>query len=463
MNNKFDFEDINLIPKYSVVNSRSECDTSVQFGNFRFKNPVIPANMESVLNEDIAIKLAKEGYFYIMHRFGVDNLKFVKKMKELKLVSSISIGVNQDSYELIDSLVQNNLIPDYITIDIAHGHCKKMKKILKYIKEGRWEEEMKDCFIIAGNVSSIEATVDLDKWGADAIKVGIGPGCFVGNVQILTKNGYKNIKDIKVDDEVFTHNNDFKKVLASTSYFEEDDLISINDIISTKKHKYYVTDIGKKFIIDINNYKEHCYWVEAQNISQTRNLLIKLSKDDINLIKVNKKNHIRNNKGIDMYDIEVETDHSYSVYGIVVHNSACTTYPTTGFGSRNIQASVVNECSSVSKKPIVADGGIKYPADITKAIVMGSTMVMVGGMLSSFIDSPGRTVEQDGKIYKEFYGSASARQGNKISRIEGTVKLNPMKNTTIIDYLDYLSECLQSSISYGGGKCINDLYAVKWI
>ncbi|MFW6243196.1 MAG: IMP dehydrogenase, partial [bacterium] len=424
--------------------------------------PVIPANMESVIDEELAIKLAKNGYFYIMHRFGIDNLEFVKKMKEMGLVSSISIGVNPDSYDLIDSLIQNDAIPDYITIDIAHGHCKKMKKMLKYIKETN-KGKMKDCFIIAGNVSSIEATVDLDKWGADAIKVGIGPGCFVGNVQVLTDKGYKKLEDIKEGDMVFTHTNNFQKVLSTTSYFEEDDLISINNIISTKKHQYYVTDISNKYIIDKNNYKDHCYWVEANQINPSRQFLIKLLKNYIELIPINSKNHFRNNKGITMYDITVENDHSYTVYGNVVHNSACTTYPTTGFGSRNIQASIINDCANVSKKPIIADGGIKYPADITKSIVLGSTMVMVGGMLSSFVDSPGRTVEQYGKMYKEFYGSASDKQSNKKSRIEGTVKLNPIKNSTLIEYLDYLSECLQSSISYGGGKNIDDLYSVKWI
>ena len=63
MNNlRFDFEDINLVPRYSTVNSRSECDTSIKFGKHTFKNPVIPANMESVINEKLAIKLATEGW-----------------------------------------------------------------------------------------------------------------------------------------------------------------------------------------------------------------------------------------------------------------------------------------------------------------------------------------------------------------------------------------------------------------
>lgn len=165
----------------------------------------------------------------------------------------------------------------------------------------------------------------------------------------------------------------------------------------------------------------------------------------------------------EVIDLTVEDDESYNIDGIIVHNSACTTYPTTGFGSRNIQASVIHECSNVSKKPIIADGGIKSPADITKSIVLGASMVMVGGMLSAFLDSPGRVVEIDGNKYKEFYGSASSRQGQKISRIEGTVKLNKLKNVTMVEYLDYLTECLQSSISYGGGKKLEDLCSVRWI
>ena len=53
-------------------------------------------------------------------------------------------------------------------------------------------------------------------------------------------------------------------------------------------------------------------------------------------------------------------------------------------------------------------------------------------------------------------------EGKKTSRIEGTVKLNKLKNVNAVEYLDYLTECLQSSISYGGGNKLSDLYSVKW-
>jgi GMP reductase len=320
MINKFDFEDINLVPKKCVVDSRSECNTSVSLGKFKFKLPVVPANMECVIDEHIASTLASNGYFYIMHRFGLNPIDFIKKMKSKKLVSSISLGVNKDSYETIDEIVLANQVsgtdytPDFVTIDIAHGHSIKMEKMLKYIKE-----KLPNTFVIAGNVSTSTAVMELENWGADAVKVGIGPG------------------------------------------------------------------------------------------------------------------------------------------------SACTTWPTTGFGSRNCQASTIMECARVAKRPIISDGGIRVPGDIAKSIVLGATMVMVGGMLSGFKDSPGHLVNVDGKNKKEFWGSASQFQSGKSNRIEGTKILIEYKDRYVVDEMKYLEECLQSSISYGGGSELNSLHNVRWI
>jgi GMP reductase len=314
MNNKFDFEQVNLVPRKCVVSSRSECDTSIKFGKFTFKIPIVPANMECVIDENVAIKLAKAGYFYIIHRFNVNPVLFVLQMKNLGLVSSISLGVNEDSYKTVDELKSTNMIPDFITIDIAHGHSIKMEKMIKYIKEN-----LPTTFVIAGNVSTSEAIMDLEEYGADATKVGIGPGM------------------------------------------------------------------------------------------------------------------------------------------------ACTTWPTTGFGSRNCQAATIHNCSLVATKPIIADGGIRVPGDIAKSLVLGATMVMVGGMLSGFKDSPGHLVNVDGKEKKEFWGSASKFQSGKSNRIEGTKILVDYKDRSILDEMKYLEECLQSSISYGGGTDLSCFSKVKWI
>jgi GMP reductase len=327
MNTYFDYKDINLVPQKCIVNSRSECDTSVQFGNYKFELPIVPSNMESVINEEIAIELAKNNYFYIMHRFNTNIFEFVKKMKANDLYTSISIGVNNDSYNLLNKFLHTKIIPNYITIDIAHGHSYQMEKMIKFIRSNN---EFSETFIIAGNISTVEAVQDLHDWGANAIKVGIGPG------------------------------------------------------------------------------------------------------------------------------------------------SACTTYNNTGFGSKDIQLSIVKECFDYVKKnklkiDIIADGGITQICDIAKSLVMGAKMVMIGGMLTGFKESPGRIVTgSDGKVYQEFFGSASeyskANDGNKKTKnIEGTIKLVPFKNKSIFDFLNEIKQALQSSISYGGGKDLSSLLNVKFI
>ena len=117
----------------------------------------------------------------------------------------------------------------------------------------------------------------------------------------------------------------------------------------------------------------------------------------------------------------------------------------------------------VATKPIIADGGIKVPGDIAKSLVLGATMVMIGGMLSGFKDSPGHLVNVDGKNKKEFWGSASQFQSGKSNRIEGTKLLIDYKDRSILDEMKYLEECLQSSISYGGGTDLSCFNQVKWI
>jgi len=320
MKKVFDFDNITLLPNFSRVESRTECETSCKFGDHTFKLPVVPANMESIIDVDLAIKLAKEGYFYILHRFNIDEVAFVKMMKDMNLITSISVGVNGDSYELIDKLATKNLIPDYITVDIAHGHCIKMKKMIKYIKS-----KMSNVFLIGGNVCTPEAVEDLTDWGCDAIKCGIGGG------------------------------------------------------------------------------------------------------------------------------------------------SACTTYHSTGFGNRGWQASMIKKCAKISKVPIIADGSIKEHCDIVKSLVLGASMVMVGGIFAGYNESPGDKLKNviDGHWYKEFWGSASSLQSGKTNRIEGIRKLVPYKNQSIFDKLTEVEESLQSAISYAGGnpntiECLNGVkYVVK--
>jgi GMP reductase len=166
------YDDIYLVPNYSELESRKLADTSVVFGNSRFELPIIPSNMMSVINEEWASWLCDNHYFYVMHRFNGCTVPFVRNAnnKDWDTIS-ISTGVNEDSYKELEQIKNDNLLVDYITIDVAHGHHIKVKQMIEFIKS-----YFPNAFLIAGNTSSVEATLELEEWGADATKCLIGTG-----------------------------------------------------------------------------------------------------------------------------------------------------------------------------------------------------------------------------------------------------------------------------------------------
>ncbi|WP_040981900.1 GMP reductase [Oceanobacillus jeddahense] len=314
MENVFDYEDIQLVPAKCVVDSRSECDTSIEFGGRSFKLPVVPANMQTIIDENIATYLAKNNYFYIMHRFEPEKrVDFIKKMHEQDLIASISVGVKEDEYAFVESLADNNLIPEYITIDIAHGHSEPVIRMIKHIKK-----HLPDSFLIAGNVGTPEAVRELEHAGADATKVGIGPG------------------------------------------------------------------------------------------------------------------------------------------------KVCITKIKTGFGTGGWQLAALRWCAKAASKPIIADGGIRTHGDIAKSVRFGASMVMIGSLFAGHEESPGETIEKDGKKLKEYFGSASEFQKGEKKNVEGK-KMYVEHKGALQDTLTEMEQDLQSSISYAGGKRLDAIRTVDYV
>ena len=183
----YSYSEVFLKPRYSEFHSRSEADTSITFGNQTFKLPVVPANMECTMNVDKAKYMSENEYFYIMHRFNkdktapanTDNKKFIEVANnENWKTISISLGVKDEDEELIEHCISNKLRIDYLTLDIAHAHSVRMKEMLAYLNRMYRSDicTVERPFIIAGNVASAGAVVDLENWGADAVKCGIAQG-----------------------------------------------------------------------------------------------------------------------------------------------------------------------------------------------------------------------------------------------------------------------------------------------
>lgn len=314
MDNVFDYEDIQLIPSKCIVNSRSECDTSITLGGHTFKLPAVPANMQTIIDEKISIYLAENGYFYIMHRFEPEKRRnFIKEMKSRQLIASISVGVKEEEYSFIKQLAEENLSPDFITIDIAHGHSNAVIEMIKHIKK-----HLPESFVIAGNVGTPEAVRELEHAGADATKVGIGPG------------------------------------------------------------------------------------------------------------------------------------------------KVCITKIKTGFGTGGWQLAALRWCAKAASKPIIADGGIRTHGDIAKSIRFGASMVMIGSLFAGHEESPGDTIEKDGKLYKEYFGSASEFQKGEKKNVEGKKMIVEHKGA-LKDTLTEMEQDLQSSISYAGGTKLLSIRNVDYV
>ena len=166
------YQDICLIPNYSEVYSRADCDTSCMIAGKNFKLPIIPANMKSVINMKQSKWMSEQNYFYIMHRFGNNLREVVTQMNEENWENiSVSMGVQMKDKKDIVALSKYKQRVDFVTIDIAHGHCSRMKIAIECVKKF-----MPETKIIAGNVATPSAVRDLASWGADIVKVGIGQG-----------------------------------------------------------------------------------------------------------------------------------------------------------------------------------------------------------------------------------------------------------------------------------------------
>lgn len=194
----YTFDDVLIQPNYSDISSRENISTDVNFLGLKLRIPIISANMDFVTGSRMANAMWEAGGLGVIHRFcpwnaQQDNIKRINPI-------TLSVGIRDlnESLERVRWAVyawgQKPEEPNgdiVLCIDVAHGHHQKVFQLVSDVKE-RWPWIK----IIAGNVATAEGAYFLAEAGADAIKVGIGPGS-VCTTRLVTGVGVPQLSAIR--------------------------------------------------------------------------------------------------------------------------------------------------------------------------------------------------------------------------------------------------------------------------
>lgn len=179
------FDDVLLVPAYSEVLPR-EVSTKASFTrNITLNIPVVSAAMDTVSEEAMAIMLARKGGISVIHKnmsieaqaekvrqvkeWQVDGDKIPCLDSEGRLRVAAGVGITADVLDRVTALVEAGV--DAVVLDSAHGDSQGVLEALRKIKSVYPELDT-----VVGNIATAEAARHLIEAGADALKVGIGPG-----------------------------------------------------------------------------------------------------------------------------------------------------------------------------------------------------------------------------------------------------------------------------------------------
>jgi len=406
------FDDVLLVPSYAEILPK-DIDISTQLTpSIRLNIPLVSAAMDTVTESLTAITMAREGGIGIIHKnisikSQAMEVDKVKKSESGMIVDPITTRPDQKLYEALEIMAHYHISGVPV---VKNG---KLAGILTN-RDLRFETNLNQ------NISEVMTKDNL-------ITAPVGTSLNEAK-KLLHKN---RIEKLLVVDE----NNNFKG------------LITVKDIEKMEKYPNSCKDAhghSKEVLATIKEYKKHFSHCEliAGNIA-TAEAAEALIKAGVHAIKVG-----------------------------VGPGSICTTRVIAGVGIPQITA--IRNCTKVSQKhgiPLIADGGIKFSGDITKAIAAGSHTVMIGSLFAGTEESPGETVLFQGRSYKVYRGMGSIeamKKGSKDryfqSEVESAKKLVPEGIEGRVPYRGGLSSSihqllggLRAGMGYVGCKNIDEL------
>jgi len=428
------FDDVLLVPGFSEVLPK-EVDVSTQLTRaIRLNIPLVSAAMDTVTESRTAISMAQEGGIGIIHRnMSVSDqageVDKVKKSESGMILNPITMDPEQKIYEALEIMKKYRISGVPIT---KNG---KLVGILTN-RDLRFEKRLDE------KISSVMTKEHL-------ITVPVG----------TTLEASKEI----------LHKNRIEKLLVVDEQNNLKGLITIKDIEKMRKYPYSSKDpLGRLRVgAAIGPGKDREERTEALIKTGVDVLVIDTahghSRDVLDAVRDTKENfpdcqlvggNVATREGtLDLIKAGVD-----AVKVGVGPGSICTTRVIAGVGIP--QLSAIIETSEVSERyevPVIADGGIKFSGDITKAIAAGARAVMIGNLFAGTDESPGEIVLYQGRSYKVYRGMGSIeamKEGSKDRYFQGDVesetKLVPEGIEGRVPYRGALSYCIQQLI--GGMK-----------
>ncbi len=381
------FDDVLLAPKFSDIRSRKEVSTDTLFTrNVRLNIPIVSANMDTVTEATMAIALARLGGIGVVHRFlsiedEVAEVTKVKRSEGIVIEDPITLTAEHTVQEAKNIIKKHN-IGGIVIID-------QERKVLGLVT--RRDIELED----NGSIKLVHVMTPRSRL------VTAPPGISIEEAkQILFKNKVEKLPIVDAENRLLgliTAKDILKRKQFPLATKDDKGRLRVAAAVGVRgdfmQRAQRLLDADADIIvIDIaHGHSFHC--IEA----------IKAIKKEFGDVEVIAGNVATSEGTTDL--IKAGAD---AVKVGVGPGSICITRLVTGFGVPQLTAII--ESSKVAEDygvPIIADGGIRHPGDVTKAIAAGASSVMIGSLFAGTEESPGPTVLRNGIRYKLTRGMAS--------------------------------------------------------
>ena len=444
-----------LIPAYSTI-MPSEVNVKTQLTKkIKLNIPVISAAMDTVTEAKTAIAMAQEGGLGVIHKnLSVEDqsmeVEKVKKYEGGMIIAPHTISPDATGIEALETMTTKNFTGLPVTqnggklLGIITMRDLRYEKNL-HLKVKNLMTPKKNLVTVEVGIKSNEARELLNKYKIEKLPV-------VNKNFVL--QGLITMKDIEKSKQFPNSSKDkHGRLLAAAA-------IGVGNDMLTRVESLVKSDLDIVFI-------------------DTAHAHSKKVLDSIKLIKKRYKN-LQIVAGNIATSDAAKALISVGVDAIKVGigpGSICTTRIIAGIGVPQMTAIIdVVEVAKKSKIPVIADGGIKFSGDITKALAAGADCVMVGNLLAGTDESPGDLVLYQGRSYKTYRGMGSIeamKEGSKDRYYQDDIidsKLVPEGIEGRVPYRGAIGKVvfqlvggLKAGMGYTGSKNLNDLKKAKFL